>query len=105
MRIDPKDAVTEIVGVLATQPNTNNGISAERELAALYEACIARLAPPGSSYAKRLAEMKRPGISAKPFEEIAYRDQLGATLRALQSDYSAGRTRVFEELVNASLFE
>jgi hypothetical protein len=33
------------------------------------------------------------------------RDRLGAMLRALRSDYVAGRTRVFEELVHASLFD
>jgi hypothetical protein len=104
VRIDPKDAVNEIDDDLRHKSAAENSPSEVHEMMAVVEACLARLAPPRSTYAKRLQTIGR-SPSPMSVQRQAHRfNQLIGMLRALRSDYGAGRTRNFEELVHASLF-
>jgi len=108
--LEQKAVVEQIDGVLsqcrrliaAAQLNDYSDLPEDEvsEAVSLLFAAIARLSPPNSTY-KRNAEPYEGAIRANLGRAV---DPLTGILRAIRSDYAAGRLQSVVELVHADLF-
>lgn len=107
MPIDKATALAQIDAVFARRKELKDNWSPEnvQEITTLMCAAIKRLAPPNSAYLEQMESVLRnmpKQLGESKSETIEFR--LQGVLRALRTDYDAGRLQTFQELIHADLF-
>jgi hypothetical protein len=107
MPIDKATALTQVDAIFARRKELEGNWFPDnvQEITTLACAAIKRLAPPGSAYPDQMEKILKDtlkGLNRSKEEEIEFR--LQGVLRALRTDYDAGRMQTFQELIHADLF-
>jgi hypothetical protein len=101
--MDVTAALKDIDAVLKIAPDQSKGEAVIIQAANRYHACIARYAPPQSTWivqANRYISMRVYATNNDPGQD----DALYGVLRALRDDVANGGLRRFEELIHANVY-